>query len=180
MEHVDKDTARRPGRRPAGRRKFGPTALAAALAGITDTAFRKRGFAETSIITDWPTIVGETLAAETAPQKLVFARGGTTGGVLHVRVNGAFAIELQHLMPLVIERINGYFGFAAVARIAMTQGPVAPNRRRRRGGDPPAALTEADEARLRGWLSGIEDDDLRNALAGLGRAVLGGGGPAAR
>ena len=79
--------------------------------------------------------------------------------------------ELQHLAPQLIERINGYFGYAAVARLQIIQGPLphaAPPARR-----PPAALDAARQRALNKRLESIGDDPLRQALERLGRAVLG-------
>ena len=151
------------------RRRKGPVALAATLPRLLDKAFRRQGFTETSIVTEWRAIVGDTLAGETAPQRLVFPRGGVAGATLHVRVTSSYATDLQHLAPLVIERINGYFGFAAVARIALTQGPPQETRREATGRPPP-------DRKARGWISrrvgGIRDRGLRRALSRFGQTVL--------
>ena len=130
---------------------------------------RRRGLTEAGLIADWAAIVGDSLAAECAPQRLVRGADGV-GGSLHVRVTGPLALELQHLEPLVIERINGYFGYRAVARLTMHQGPLAARHSRRR---PPRPQPDASaEARLAPMLAGVEDEDLRAALERLGRAVL--------
>jgi hypothetical protein len=155
------------------RRGRGPVALSALLPRIAGRALRRRGFAEAAIVTDWAAIVGDVLARETVPRKLVFPRGENTGGTLHVLVSGGFSTELQHLAPLVTEKINAYFGYAAVARLTMAQGPVAPaapdpprNRRkaaRAPSGPPSAALAED--------LENIEDPELRASLIRFG-AIL--------
>lgn len=148
----------------------GPRALAAMVSKITRKVLKQRGFAEAGIITDWPAIVGAELALESAPEKLVYPPGERLGGVLHIRVAGALATELQHLEPLVIERINGYFGYRAVARLRLLQGPLpveetAPPPVRRR-------LEPGEEAALREGLAEVPDDDLKAALERLGRAVM--------
>jgi len=130
---------------------------------------RKRGFAQARLITDWPAIAGDLLARETVPQKLVFPRGAKGDGILHLRVSSGFALELQHIAPQLIERINGFFGYRAVADLRYQQGPVPPMRKPRRVG--PKRLPETDEARLQRTLDAIEDPGLRDALADLGRAV---------
>lgn len=148
----------------------GPRALAAMVSKITRKVLKQRGFAEAGIITDWPAIVGAELALESAPEKLVYPPGERLGGVLHIRVAGALATELQHLEPLVIERINGYFGYRAVARLRLLQGPLpveetapAPARRR---------LEPGEEAALKEGLAEVPDEDLKAALERLGRAVM--------
>lgn len=142
--------------------------LAALLPRLTRSALGRRGFAEGGIVADWPAIVGPELAASSLPERLVFPHGARSGGTLHVRVSGALALELQHLEPQVIERINGYFGYAAVARLKLRQAPIPPRRVRRPDAAPlpPAAAREIDSA-----VAGVADPDLRAALAGLGRAL---------
>ena len=151
--------ARSKGRRPLGtlvRRAIGPS-------------FSRRGFARAEILTRWPEIVGAGLARHAFPERLIAPRGAA-GGTLRVRVEGGFATELQHLEPEVIERINGYFGYRAVARLALVQGPVPlPAVAVRRTARP----LDADEAAaLDRALAATEDDRLRDSLAALGRGVI--------
>lgn len=150
-------------------RRGGPRALAAMLPKLARPAFARRGFIEAGVLTDWPVIVGPVLAAETRPIRLLFARGARAEGTLQIRVTSAFSTELQHLAPLVIERINRYFGYGAVARLTLSQGPVIrpPRNKRLPLPDPgPEALT-----RIGTRVAAIEDEELRAALAGLGRRV---------
>lgn len=150
-------------------RRGRPRSLAAMLPKIARPAFGKRGFVEAGVLTDWPVIVGPVLAAETRPMKLSFPRGGRVDGTLQIRVTSAFSTELQHLAPLVIERINRYFGYGAVARLTLSQGPVIrpPRNKRQKMSDPePEALR-----RLESRVAAIEDEELRVALTGLGRHV---------
>ena len=150
-------------------RRGGPRALAAMLPKIAKPAFGRRGFVEASVLTDWPVIVGPVLAAETRPMKLTFPRGARVDGTLLIRVTSVFATEIQHLAPLVIERLNRYFGFGAIARLTLSQGPVirpARNKRRPLPDPEPATL-----ARLEARVAAIEDAELRAALAGLGHSV---------
>jgi hypothetical protein len=156
---------------PYRRRGRGPVALGAMLPRIAGRALRRRGFAEAAIITNWAAIVGDVLARETIPQKLAFPRGENTGGTLHVRVSGAFSTELQHLAPLVTEKINAYFGYAAVAKLAMKQGPITRARAEpRRKSAPPLSGPHSPE--LVKILSQIDDKDLRASLTRLG-SILG-------
>ena len=151
-------------------KKQGLFAVGANLPKIAGPAFRKRGFVQARLITDWPAIVGDMLARETVPQKLLFAKGNRGNGVLHLRVNPGFAIELQHIAPRLIERINGFFGYRAVADLRLQQGPVLAPRKPRK--IAPKQLAESDEAQLQLKLRCIDDASLRDALACLGRAVF--------
>ena len=165
------ESGRRPNAAPGDetRRAGGVRHLAGFLPRLTKAALGKRGFAEGGIVTDWAAIVGPELAASSLPERLSFAQGERRDGMLQVRVTGAFALELQHLEPMVIERINSYFGYRAVARLKIRQGPVP--RRRRRLPTPapdPAAGRAIDLA-----VADIADPQLKAALAGFGRALHG-------
>lgn len=93
---------------------------------IGDTAFRKFGFVQSAIITRWPEIVGKRLARVTSPESLRFPQGKKSDGVLHVAVQGAHAPVVQHVIPDIIERVNRFFGYTAVARVRLSQAPQRP------------------------------------------------------
>ena len=152
--------------------KQGLFAVGASLPKIAGPALRKRGFVQAKLITEWPAIVGDMLAQETVPQKLIFERGNRGDGILYLRVNSGFAIELQHIAPQLIERINGFFGYQAVADLRLQQGPVLAPRKPRK--IIPKQLAEADEAQLQLKLRCIDDAGLHDALVFLGRAVFNG------
>lgn len=163
-----------PGKKPANsdisrRSGHGFLAVGANLPTLAAPALRKRGFAQARLITEWPAIVGELLARETLPQKLSFPRGSKTDAILHLRVASGFAIELQHMAPQIVDRINAFFGYRAVADLRYVQGPIPPVRKPRRVQLP--RLPEVDEARLQRDTDGIEDAALRDSLRRLGRAV---------
>ena len=145
----------------------GLRAVATSVDKIVRPIWRKRGLAETSLVADWPAIVGPDLANQSHPQRLV-RRRGDSDGTLHLVVAGPLALELQHLAPQVIERINTYFGYRAVARISLHQGPI---KRPPRPTPAPRELPEPPGLAER--LVFVEDPDLRRALHGLGRAILG-------
>ncbi len=163
---TQKPPARKP--EPAPRRA-GLRALAVSLPRVTKRLFGKRGFAEGGLAADWPGIVGAELASRCHPGKLAFARAAERReGTLTLRVEAPFATELQHLAPQLMERINGYFGYRAVARLRLQQVPPAPSAARPA---PPPTVRGEDEAVLERRLDAVEDPDLRAALGRLGRAV---------
>jgi len=83
---------------------------------------------------------------------------------LLLRVEPGFALELQHLAPLLVERINTYFGYQTVARLKFQQGPLA-NRKAAKPLREAPALTAEDPVNRQ--LAGIEDDELRVSLRRL-------------
>jgi len=154
----------------AKRRARGPRAIAAILPAVTGGVRAKRGLAPPELIADWPRIVGAELAAHCVPRKLARGRG-EDGGTLHIRVAGGFALELQHRAPQVIERINSYFGYRAVARLALKQGLSRHMRAAPPPALPPSALTPKERATIRARHAGVTDDGLREALARLAESI---------
>jgi hypothetical protein len=143
-------------------------AVGALLPSVAGKALGKRGLAQGRLVSDWPTLVGADIARHTAPERLAFSPGRREDGTLHLVVDGPWAVELQHLAPQVIERINGYFGYRAVARLKMRRG-VLP----REPGEPddPPRLDEAERSRIESETAVVADHDLRRALADFGAAL---------
>jgi len=140
-----------------------PATLGRLIPGIVAEAYRRRGFVEPALLTGWRSIVGEETADRAVPVKIAFPRGSRTAGTLHVRVEGAYATELQHNAPRIVERLNGFYGYAAIARLALHQGPVE-----RRAAARASSRPTAGEAPPVG---GIESPKLREALQGLGASI---------
>jgi hypothetical protein len=155
-----------------------PKPLADFIDGCLGPALRAQGFAASDVITAWPEIAGERLAAFSRPVKLEWPRRGRPDpdarpepATLVVRVESAFALELQHLAPLLIERINAHYGWRCVGRIVLKQGPVP---RPKPARSAPSEPTPEERARLAAKTTGIEAEPLRVALERLGSAVLSG------
>ena len=151
------------------KRAGGLRAIGAESSKATSPIRRKRGFFEASVFSDWTAIVGPHLGDQCVPLRLVRGPEGE-GGTLHVRVTGPLALELQHLEPQVIERINGFYGFRAIARLRMHQGPIAPPVRKPAPVVPTASQDDLDT--LERQLAGVTDPDLRRALRDLGESIM--------
>jgi hypothetical protein len=151
------------------KRRGGVRAIGAEIPRVAGLALGKRGFGEAQLVTQWDAVMGSELAAKLSPDRITFARGERRDGTLRVRVASAFAPEAQHLEPVLIERINAFFGYRAVARLVFVQGPplnaktVVP---------PLRKLNKQEQTTLDGSLSTIENEELRTALARLGAAVI--------
>ncbi len=150
------------------KRTRGLRPLAGRLPKLTAPAFAKRGLVEAGVITDWPHIVGKELARTTAPVRLAYQRGERSDGVLHVQVAGGAALEIQHRAPQIVARINSYFGYRAVGRIAIAAGDLPPPPEPKPVPAPPAP---EDEAAVRRSVADITDEDTRESLLRLGRSV---------
>lgn len=137
----------------------------------------KQGFGEADILLHWPEIAGARLAAVSEPLRLqwpVRPPGRSLDAApdpasLVVRVEGAFALEFQHVGPLVVERVNARLGWRCVGRVILKQGPVRPRSAGRRQVLPPGPT---ERQRAADATQGIEDEDLRGALNRLGARVF--------
>jgi hypothetical protein len=143
-------------------------AIAAEIPQIAAPALGKRGFGEAQLVTHWDAVIGDDLAAKTAPERLSFARGERKGGTLRLRVAPGFAVEAQHLEPVLIERINAFFGYGAVARLAFVQGPLPTSAV---SAPPLRPLAPAEREAIEARVAAVPDPELRAALARLGTAV---------
>ena len=141
------------------RHMYGPRAIGALVPGLVKPAFSKRAPATAQVVADWETIVGPAIAAISVPRKLF-------SGTLAIACSGPLALELQHLAPQLIERINRHLGKVAVTRLRFIQD--APAVRAAARPPRPAAVAKARAA-----VAGMPAGDLRDALEALGRAVLG-------
>jgi len=147
----------------------GPRPLAQTVRKVAAPLLRRQGFAEADIVLRWAEIVGERLAARSTPERLETPRGGD-GAVLHIRVAPGAGPELQHLTPLVLERINAFFGWRAVDRLRLVQAPLPPRRGRKTAAEEPLSAEQA--AALDSALEGAGDDRLKQALKSLGANVV--------
>jgi hypothetical protein len=151
---------------PKPRRNY-MVALSAEVPAIAKAALGSRGYAEAGLFTHWAEIAGAQLAASSLPIKLSFPRGRRDDGTLTVRCGGSAALELQHLAPSVLERINGHFGYRAVARLRIEQGAVSG----RQVPTPPPPLTRLEQADVSNAVAPVEDPEIRASLARLGSAI---------
>ena len=150
-----------------------PRTLAELTAAALRGPLKAQGFASAEIITRWGEIVGPEIAAHSEPLKIIWPRGAEGDeapqqpATLVLRVEGPAAIEIQHLSAVILERVNRFFGWQAIGRLALRQAPL----RRRAPPAPAPPPDSAMQARIAATLPQIEDDDLRAALARLGAAV---------
>jgi hypothetical protein len=149
-------------------RRNGLTTAGATVARIAKPLFRRRGFAEGAIITDWAAIVGAHLASIASPERLAFDRDKRDQGTLMIRVASAFGPEVQHLSPQIIEKVNVHFGYPAVARLKILPGTMPVTRPKRTTRKPVAPPPNADTL---AELQSVDDRELRAALERLAKAL---------
>ncbi len=143
-------------------RGFQGRSIGSVLTRVVAPTMRRRGFQAINILAHWPMIVGQQVAALSCPERL--RRRGPEGAVLSVRVEGAMALEVQHMAPLIIERINQHYGAGMVTRLNIIQGPL-PLPKVNKQSKP---LTDNEIAAAIETLQDFPDGRLKRALARLG------------
>ncbi len=123
-----KDTASVPSPPRGGRART----VAEMLPNVGGASFRRFGFVQSSIVSRWGEIVGTRYANVSAPESLRFPYGKRADGVLTLTVVSAHVVTMQHILPEIIERVNRFFGYAAVAKISLKQGVIVPRAAPRR------------------------------------------------
>ena len=122
----------------------------------------------------WPEIVGDTLAKLCEPVRVIKTRSTAAnpkGGVLEIRVAGAYAALIQHQSAVLLDRINLYLGGRSIERLRLIQGPLTTPAK----APPPARpqpLSAAEELKLQQSLGDVPDEKLKKTLLLLGRAVM--------
>jgi hypothetical protein len=148
-----------------------PRPLSDFLGATLSDTLKSQGFASSEIIARWADIVGTEIAGHSEPMKISWPRrvneDTAEPATLVLRVEGPAALEIQHLSAVILERVNRFFGWQAIGRIALRQAPL---RRRERPTAPPPP-DPAVAAHIAEGLPQIADEDLRQALGRLGAAI---------
>jgi hypothetical protein len=140
---------------------------------IGRAAFRRFGFVQSSVVTRWPEIVGPRHAQVCSPESIRFPPGEKRDGILQLVVLPAHAPLIQHVIPEIMERVNRFFGYKAVARVKLRQGPVKPAEGQATGikdSAPPSLKPIPIE--LGDSLRDIGDPELRTVLESLARSLV--------
>jgi hypothetical protein len=138
-----------------------------------------RGFAVSRLLTHWDEIVGPDLARVARPVGVSYGRQGL-GATLTLIVPGPEAQRVEMQKERLCERVNACYGYRAIARVRITQtapqgfaeaqaafGLAPPEA----AADPPGLRPEV-AARAQEAAEGVENDELRLALAALAANVL--------
>ena len=149
-----------------------PRAAGELIGEIGGQSFRRFGFVQHSIVSRWAEIVGERYSKVSCPESIKFPAGKKAGGVLTLLVDGAHAPLIQHLTPMIVDKVNRFFGYAAINRIVFRQGK------------PPAPAPKPERPQLRAvpkelgeGLREIADPELRHCLESLAAQIAASSGP---
>ncbi|MEJ2409103.1 MAG: DUF721 domain-containing protein [Novosphingobium sp.] len=133
------------------------------------TAFRRFGFVQSSVVTRWPEIVGTRHARVCSPESIRFPPGEKSDGILQLVVVPAHAPMIQHVIPEIVDRVNRFFGYNAVAKVKIRQGAVKAPAASKPQAAPPSLKPVPME--LGESLRDIGDPELRAVLESLARSM---------
>src|SRR4030081_969729 len=145
--------------------------LSVLLSDVFSDAYAKQGFAARELVTRWAEIAGSEIAAYSEPLKMQWPRPvegqPQEPATLVLQVEGPMALEIQHSSDVILQRVNRFFGWSAVGRLALRQAPLTRRDRPKISRAPdPKAVAEVAET-----LTSVEDEELRAALARLGASI---------
>jgi hypothetical protein len=145
----------------------GPRPFAQEASALLKHHLAARGFAQIELVTRWAEIAGQALAEHCFPYRL--SAPGASGSTLTLVADDRAALELQHQAPKLIDKINGYFGRAAVSKIKVVAGDIP---RALAARPAQRALSAEERAELERMVESVQDLTLRDALTRLGRHAL--------
>ena len=139
-------------------------------------ASESRGFAVSRLLTHWEEIVGQQTASMARPVNVSYGRNGM-GATLTLLTTGSMAPILEMQKEQILQKVNGCYGYRAIARVKVTQtaptgfsdGQVAFSHAPK--AEKPAPAPEVVE-QARDIGQGVGDDGLRQALELLATNVL--------
>ncbi len=157
-------------RKPEGtsERSCRPRSAGELVGNVGEQSFRRFGFIQGSIVSRWSEIVGERYAKVSSPESIRFPPGKRSDGVLTLVVEGAHAPMMQHVAPVIVERVNRFFGYPAIERVSFRQGIVKVARANARVAPPSIRPIPAE---IGDSLRAIADPELRACLEALAQGV---------
>lgn len=147
------------------------------IARIIDPILRERIGFSIQILENWAEIAGYDIAETTQPLEIVWSPPRWHGmgkafepAVLIVACDSFSAMKLLHKSSEVIQRLNAYFGYSAIARLKIKQRPI---RAIKKVSSPQKDfIDDKQQTRLKQMLVDIRNDTLRQALFKLGVSIL--------
>lgn len=154
----------------------GLTSVAEMTLPLTTQILGQRGFIQMDLLSSWQSVVGVEIAQYSLPQKIVFPKNSCNNGCLTIIVPaGAFALELSQNKQKIIDKINTYFGYPAVADIKIIQNSAPQDiisNKKSIDKVKKTVVSAKEESYITKLTEGIEHSELREAIQNLGRFII--------
>lgn len=130
------------------------------------------------LLGSWKEIIGEQVSSYCLPQSISFKKNERTNGCLNLSVSaGAFAMEIQQNQRQIIEKVNSFFGYPAISKLKISQ---TGNPENFLTGKKPIdkmkknVVSAEEESYITELIKDINNEELRQSLEKIGRAVFSG------
>jgi hypothetical protein len=160
------------------KRTFVPKKIGETLGKVNKIFSNKYGKIEFLILSKWPQIVGSFFAEHSVPDKIsrltedfdefdqpIFKN------FLHVRVSPAAAVEFQHYKDTIIEKINSFFGYKAIADLRLQQNFIPKKNNKRTLNLKDFENTENEKKLVKKEIKNIKDKELEKSIVNLGLSI---------
>ncbi|MDP3531842.1 MAG: DciA family protein [Alphaproteobacteria bacterium] len=152
--------------------RYGNQAISNLIGEISRPFFQKQGLIDERLVFYWAQIVGDKLAQYSFPIKLVGQQGQVNSPrILEVLVNPGAALEITYAKNSIVAKINQFFGFALISDIRLKHGQIQKNDKKLPE-RPKRTLNIHENEHIQSLVTSIQDENLRNALKNLGKALL--------
>ncbi|ETO17946.1 hypothetical protein RFI_19360 [Reticulomyxa filosa] len=148
---------------------FGPKKLSSVVEKVTQPAIKEQGYLLFKLTSYWHVIVGQKLAEICFPIKLNFPPQSSKDGILYLEINNpGFGLEIQANEASIIERISGYIGYQAIARIKL----IISVKKREQKRQSPAIQENINNESINSTIENIEDAEIRNILENIAKQIF--------
>jgi len=131
---------------------------------ITKDIFKKKGFKEHKVITNWKDIVGDEISIYTIPESL------THNKLLTIKCESSHALEFQYHIPKIIERITIMMGYPAVKSIRIKQGNI--KNKNKAVKIKKNAISKKNKDELHSILNKVNDENLKKKLINFSKSFF--------
>jgi len=138
------------------------------VSGTITPVCQKNGFIQARILLEWDHIVPQ-FSQLCTPVKIKFPWPQRHQGCLVVRATGSMAVQIVYYEPLILEKINQYFGYQAVSSLKFDQEPFSPKVLSKKSTQK--SLPNETLSFLEAQVQPVEDERLRAALLSLGTGI---------
>ncbi|MBU0859859.1 MAG: DUF721 domain-containing protein [Alphaproteobacteria bacterium] len=157
----------------------GPRLISESVPRVAGQAFGRKYIMLGRLVTHWPDIVGEDMAALVQPIALKYRSGKKkdakagdkpTEFTLEIATDNAAAMVMRYRTDLILARINQIFGADWITAIRFVP-KATDGQRNNRFAKPPKPLTPDQKQSLSNMLKDVPDPELQERLQRLGSAI---------
>ena len=160
------------------KRTFLPKKIGETIGQINKVYSNKYGKIEFLILSKWSQIVGSFFEEHSEPDKISRITEefnefdeAIYKNFLHVRVSPAAAVEFQHYKDTIIEKINSFFGYKAIADLRLQQNFIPKKKIKNSLNLSKRDVSEEEKKLIKEEIDIIHDKELEKSIVNLGASI---------